>query len=237
MKVDVGIVGSFITDEEIIIKALRSIPEYDYHKKWILFDGIPPHYDEEDQLKYTQYKERIKRWFPDFTVIQFDKNIYYREMVHHLVKNSVADEIFIIQDDVAVNPLNLQKIIDDKNKSSFEILCFPEKPIPMEKGWWYEPFNIEGEYILSHGWTERVYLTSREWIKNILDNLKYVKNKWCINFIEEHYRRTMKLVKWKTMTADEKFEYWKQWKCALLNTTNHKHLRASRGSKKYKKSN
>ena len=37
MKVDVAMVGAFITDEEMIIKALRSIPDYDYHKKWIFF--------------------------------------------------------------------------------------------------------------------------------------------------------------------------------------------------------
>lgn len=235
MKVDVAMVGAFITDEEMIIKALRSIPDYDYHKKWILFDGIPPHYDEEDRLKYTKYKERITRWFPDFIVIEFDKNVYYKDMVHHVVKRSDADEILIIQDDVAVHPFNLQKIIDDKNNSTFELVSFPEKPIPMEKGWWYEPFNIENEYILCHGWTERVYVTGRKWIENVLDNLVIPKNKRCINFIEEHYRRTMTLKKWETMSYDEKYDYWKEWKCALLNTTNHKHLRASRGSKKYKK--
>jgi hypothetical protein len=237
MKVDVVVCGAIIVDEDMIIKAINSIPNYEWNEKWILFDGCPENRDEEDRQKYINYKQKIRNMFPDFKVIEFDENIYYRKMIHHITKESIADDLFIIQDDVVVENMNLKEIIKDKNELDFEIVCFRTKQLTPEGSFWYEPFDdtYPKNYILTHGWTERVYLTGRKWILNILNNLQPLKNKRCEMFIDTHYYRMMNLEMWKNMDYDSKLDYWKLWKVSVHYSIFHKHLNASRGGKKYKK--
>ena len=96
---DLIIAGAIINDHQMIENTIASLPEYQFNSKYILFDGFTKEgkgglfYDH-----YQGYKKYIELKYPEFIVIEFDENIYFREMINHICRISESDRLFICQD-------------------------------------------------------------------------------------------------------------------------------------------
>ena len=121
---DLVIAAAINKDDTMIEKVIASIPEYNFDRKFILFDGY-----EGSSLfgdMYEAQKKVITSKYPDFEIIQFDKNIYFREMINHICKISTSDRLFIIQDDVTIPKIDLKQIeiqmnyVDEMNREQTE---------------------------------------------------------------------------------------------------------------------
>jgi hypothetical protein len=137
---DLVIAAAINKDDTMIEKVIASIPEYNFDRKFILFDGY-----EGSSLfgdMYEAQKKVITSKYPDFEIIQFDKNIYFREMINHICKISTSDRLFIIQDDVTIPKIDLKQIEIQMNSiDDLKLLCFPHKYIGPEGTHWYQPFD------------------------------------------------------------------------------------------------
>ena len=74
---------------------------------------------------------------------------------------------------------------------------------------------------------ERVYLTTKEDLKYILENLP-LKGGCNGKFIEYYYQNMMQSKSWKTITDEEQLEYWQKWGTYEHKDIHHKHLVAKR---------
>ena len=223
---DLIIAGAIINDHRMIENAIASLPEYEFNSKYILFDGFTKEgkgglfYDD-----YQGYKKYIELKYPEFIVIEFDENIYFREMINHICRISNAERLFILQDDVCCNQMDLKQIeIQMNHLDDCKILSFPHKYIGPLGTHWYEPFDDSYPlpFIKTHGFSERVFICDR---KNVIKicNESEKNNKNNKRFIEFIYHTAMKSRKWKTSTYDEKAHYWKKFGCYIHHDIYHRH--------------
>lgn len=221
---DLVIAGAIIKDHSMIDKCILSVPDYEFNNKFILFDGCAKEGLFKDN--YDAYKSFIAKKYPDFCVISFRENIYFRDMIEQICRISEAERLFIIQDDVMAHKMDLKQIEIQMNYvKDLKILCFPHKYIGPEGTKWYE--IIDDSYplpfIKSHGFTERIFICDR---KNMLKicQTKPKKNKMEKRFIEFIYNTTMNKSRWKEGYEDEKERYWADFGCYFHHDIQHTHL-------------
>lgn len=223
VAIDLVVAGAIIKDPLMIRQAIDSCPEYDYNEKYILFDGLSHDRSFDECLHYEEYKEMIKHIYSDFKVIEFKECIYFREMIEVFAKNSQADKLLVVQDDVVLPQFDLKSVVNLMNSlSDCKILCFPHKIIN-ENYHWYEIIESQDSLKKTHGFTERSFLCDRKNILNICETMPK-NNKNNKRFIEFIYNTMMRSKKWQKMNEEEKLEYWSQFGCYLTNDIIHKHL-------------
>lgn len=232
---DLVIAAAINKDDTMIEKVIASIlgshpqAQYNFDRKFILFDG----YEGCELFRdmYEAQKKVITSKYPDFEIIEFDKNIYFREMINHICKISTSDRLFIIQDDVSIPPIDLKQIEIQMNAvDDLKLLCFPHKYIGHEGTHWYQPFDdtYPLPFIKCHGWSERIFICDRLNMLSLLEQLPK-NNKQTKRFIDMIYFHAMKSSEWRNDEYDiKKEEYWKQWGCYYHHDIIHKHLCAKR---------
>ena len=236
MATDLILCGAIVTtnDEQKIEQTIKSIEKHNFNKKYLLFDGPPQsqlkkNYDgyTEGHQRYTKYKNYIKKHYPDFEVIEHTENIYYKPMLDNFIRNNdLAKNLLIIQDDVLLDDFDLEKVLETKaDFDDCKILYFRENRLRCKH--WFNVIDDTQVLIKTHGWSERVYLTTKEDLIDILDNLplKGGKNG---KFIDVYYQNMMQRKTWATITDEEQSEYWKNWGTYEHNNIHHKHLVAKR---------
>jgi len=111
---DLVIAGAIIKDHTMIDKSIASLPDYEFNNKFILFDGHSTGgtVGKEGLLKdeYDAYKSFIAKKYPDFCVIAFRENIYFRDMIEQICRISEARRLFVVQDDVMAHKMDLKQI-------------------------------------------------------------------------------------------------------------------------------
>jgi hypothetical protein len=235
---DLVIAGATIKDETMIQKAIASVPDYPFSKKYILFDGLK---EDSGSLKtdnYFAYTKYIANKYPEFIVIRFDECIYFRDMIEYVCGISEADRLFVIQDDVEVKPMDLKQIEVQMNElKDLKILSFPHKYIPPEGTHWYEVIDDSWPlpFIKCHGWSERVFICDRLRMLDITTEsytpcLKVQKKStWRTNFfIEFIYHKVLTSAEWRDTTEEKKEQYWNMVGCYFHHDIYHKHLVAKR---------
>ena len=230
---DLVIAGAIIKDYQMIQNCIQSLPDYNFKNKFILFDGFKNDYAEGLFLdEYNSYKNYIALKYPEFVVIAFRENIYFREMINKICKISEAERLFIIQDDVMAHKMDLKQIEIQMNYlKDCKILCFPHKYIgPLGTGW-YEIIDdaYPLPFIKSHGFTERIFICDRLNMLRICET-KPKNNKNNKRFIEFIYNTAMNSRKWKTASYDEKADYWKSFGCYFHHDIYHSHQVGTRPS-------
>ena len=226
MSIDLIIAGATIKDETMIHKAIASAPNYPFTKKFILLDGLKEDAGSLMNDKYNAYTKYIENKYSEFTVIRFDKCIYFREMIKRVCEISDSERLFVIQDDVECDPMLLEQIVIQMNYlKDLKILCFPHKYIGPEGSHWYE--IIDDSYplpfIKSHGFSERTFICDRV---NMLDicNALPANNKMNKRFIEFIYQTAMKTAGWRDASDQVKEKYWEKFGCYYHYLVYHKHL-------------
>ena len=160
-------------------------------------------------------------------MIEHTENIYYKPMLDNFIRNNdLAKNLLIIQDDVLLDDFDLEKVLETKaDFDDCKILYFRENRLRCKH--WFNVIDDTQVLIKTHGWSERVYLTTKEDLKDILDNLplKGGKNG---KFIDVYYQNMMQRKTWATITDEEQSEYWKNWGTYEHSNIHHKHLVAKR---------
>jgi hypothetical protein len=230
--IDLVVCGAIIKDENMIHKVINSVYPYKdiFQNKYILLDGPP-----EDKFigfieNYNWYKLNLKRKYPDFCIIDFETNQYFRRSMEFICEHSNQKYLFVIQDDVVVNEMNLLNILVDMETNDMKLLNFPHKQIPLDNSHhWFQGFGdmFPDPYIKTHGWSERVFICNREHFGNAL-KISPKNSKNTINFCDMIYHHKMKSKEWEELTDDEREEYWKIWGCYTHWNVFHKHLCAKR---------
>jgi len=224
---DIAILGAIIKNPKMIEDVISSLPEYDYHQKFILFDGIPEKANKLQRESYIKYMDYIERTYPSWKVLSFNQNVYYREMLKYLVNTqSQADKILVIQDDVTLNSdFNLHQIEKDwKNLPDCKMICFHHiKHEDLKQHHWITPISEHGDYVKSHGFTERVFLIDRVNVAHKLDNeiREGNRNK---RFFEQIYHNFKNTKTFHNMNDKQKEEYWKTYGCYYHKNIIHNHL-------------
>jgi len=229
---DLIIVGAIIKDHKMIETAIASAPEYPFSKKYILFDGPAGPKDAGSLMEdvYFAYTKYIENKYPDFLVIRFSENVYFREMINYITTVSESERLFIIQDDVQCHSMDLKQIeIQMNSLKNCKILCFPHKYIRPEGTHWYEIMDdaYPIPFIKSHGFSERVFICDRLRMMEITNELP--KKTWRTQyFIEFIYQNAMKSAEWRDASDNKKEHYWDMWGTYFHHDIFHTHLCAKR---------
>ena len=226
---DLIIAGAIIKDDKMIHKAIASVPDYPFSKKYIVFDGCKKEIGKLRIDMYNAYTKYIQKKYPEFIVIRFDDNVYFREMIEAVSKKSEAKRLFVIQDDVIAHPMDLKQIeIQMNHLNDCKILSFPHKYISPEGTSWHEPFDDSYPlpFIKSHGFSERVFVCDRSHILNICETMPK-NNKMNKRFIEFIYDTKRNSSKWKRHEINKE-EYWDLWGHYFHHDIYHTHQCAKR---------
>tara|TARA_R110000744_G_scaffold293713_1_gene404006 strand:- start:186 stop:875 length:690 start_codon:yes stop_codon:yes gene_type:complete len=227
---DLILCGAIIKQEEYIDKVIHSVDKHKFKQKFILFDGPPPSRMKTSYNKYKKYKDHIKKHYPDFQVIEYTENLYYKNMLEKFIKENysvVSQNLLIIQDDVVLDEFDLETTLEIKRDlDECRILYFRENR--KRCAHWFNVIDESNPNLIkTHGWSERVYLITKEDLIDILNNLPLKGGKGG-KFIEFYYQNMMSRKTWATITEEEQLEYWKRWGCYEHKTIHHKHLVAKR---------
>lgn len=206
---------------------LHSINNIEFNNKYILFDGAP---DKATFLKKDNYNE-LKQVFvknSEFKVIENTENIYYKPMLENFIRDNfdeLNDNLFIIQDDVQLDKIDLVRVIKDKEENKeCKILYFGENR-PKAAHWFQEMKSKDLRFVKTHGWCERVWITKKKDIIDIFDFLKtFTRGGKNGKFIDVYYQNTMSRRSWKLMDNTSKLDYWAIWGCFEYKGVFHKHL-------------
>jgi hypothetical protein len=226
-SVDLIVVGAINHSREMIEESIASIEEnvefYEFRTKTIIFDGfgwITCNEDVDRASALDDHVKIIKSDYPDFHVVYGDdKNYFRKNLIAHL-KNSDADYIVVIQDDVKA-PSNMSIVADIsfmQRHDECKLLSYPHKILPEEGTHWFRPIEKVGEYTRVHGWTERVFIAKRETFYNNI--IEKVKGKNAEQFCEYTYHNAMK----RSEGGRPSEEYWAKWGCFLKQSNIHTHL-------------
>ena len=229
---DLVICGAIIVDHDMIEKVIASCPSYPFSKKYILFDGAPSDVGDLRRESYLAYTHYIEKKYPEFRVVRFTENVYFREMINCITSLSEAKRIFVVQDDVLCHDMDLQLIEKQMNKiEDINILCFPHKEIGYEGDHWFKPFDdtFPLPFIKCHGWSERVFIFDRIKMRDLTSELPSKGR--TAKFVEAIYHKAMLSAQWSRSTDDEKELYWKQWGCYFHYDIHHTHLVGKRSVK------
>ena len=210
-----------------LFKTLLSIKDIQFNKKYILFDGAPDKASTEQKDIYTSLKEVFVK-NSEFKVIEYSKNIYYKPMIEEFLMNTfdeLNDNLFIIQDDVELDYLNLDIVLKDKEENKdCKILYFGENR-PRANHWFQLIKSTDPRFVKTHGWSERVYIITKNDLKDIFDFLKTFKTgERCNKFLEIYYQNVKKSKSWKLMDESSKLDYWAIWGCFEYKGVFHRHL-------------
>tara|TARA_R100001463_G_scaffold71786_4_gene125667 strand:+ start:999 stop:1700 length:702 start_codon:yes stop_codon:yes gene_type:complete len=210
-----------------LFKTLLSIKDIQFNKKYILFDGAPDKASTEQKDIYTSLKEVFVK-NSEFKVIEYSKNIYYKPMIEEFLMNTfdeLNDNLFIIQDDVELDYLNLDIVLKDKEETKdCKILYFGENR-PRANHWFQVIKSEDPRFVKTHGWSERVYIITKKDLKDIFDFLKTFKTgERCNKFLEIYYQNVKKSKSWKLMDESSKLDYWAIWGCFEYKGVFHRHL-------------
>lgn len=237
---DLVVVAAITKNEDYIDKAISSVNNHNFHKKYILLDGAPQGKAKTHYEKYKRYKKNLRKHYPDFEIIEYNECIYYRKILDKFLEENyeaVSKNLLIIQDDVVLDDFDLEKVLQLKADFTdgptpeggfapfLKIIYFRENR--RRAPHWFNVIEECGELIKTHGWSERVYLTTKEDLKYILENLPS-KGGCNGKFIEFYYQNMMQRKTWKTITDEEQLDYWKKWGTYEHKDIHHKHLVAKR---------
>ena len=183
-------------------------------------DGLKDEATNEDWVNYETYVHNVKRENPSFIVETMNSCIYFKEILKKHLKNSDADYIAVIQDDVSAS--GTMNITEDlsfmKQKSDCQLISYPHKVISGNGTNWFRPIENNGKFMKVHGWTERVFLANRErFYENI--STEYVRGRNAKQFCEYAYHNCMK----RSAGGRPSDEYWSKWGCYLKNGDVHTH--------------
>ena len=227
---DLILVGSYVNDDEIIRKTLRSVKNHKFNQKYILFDGPRDSEKKTYYDNYRKYKQDIiqSNEYKDFKIIEFPDNIYYRPMIDLFINNNyndLSDNLLIIQDDVELAEFDLELLLERKSKvEDCKLLYFGEnrKRAPH---WFNVIDETDDHFVKIHGWSERAYVVNKKDFKDILDRIDKIKTgQYCKRFIDTYYHNFKKSKKWKDLSREDHLEYWKLWGCYEYKGVFHKHL-------------
>ena len=231
-EVDLILCGAIIVKEQeyFINKIIDNLSKIKFKNKYILFDGPPVNRSKERINDYQEFKNRMITNHPDFIIIENEDNIYYKPLLNKfLLNNNLSENLFIIQDDVLTESLDLEKLLTIKeSKKDCKILYIGEKR--KRASHWFTVINTEKDLTQTHGWCERAYLVKTEDLKEIFKKLSSVKRGgYGGRFIDVYYQNVMNRVSWKRdLTDEQKLEYWKFWGCYCIEGMYHRHLVAKR---------
>ncbi len=233
---DLILCGAIIKQDDLIDKCIQSLKDHKFEKKYLLFDGPPTGKFQYDYDQYKEYKARIKEEYPEFEIIEEDENLYYKPLLEKFIKENkekLSENLLIIQDDVEVDPFDLEEVLKiKKDKGDCKILYIGEKR--KRAPHWFSVIDDSDEKLTKvHGWAERVYIVTKDDFLAIMDYLdKSHPNKkrgGCNGkFIDVYYYNMKQRKTWKQITEDEKLEYWKEWGTYDLKDVYHRHLVAKR---------
>ena len=212
-----------------LFKTLLSIKDIQFNNKYILFDGAPDKASAEKREVYTSLKEVFVK-NSEFKVIEYKTNLYYKSMLEKFIRCSeffdeLSDNLFIIQDDVELGKIDLDTVLKDKEENKdCKILYFGENR-PKAAHWFQEMKSQDPRFVKTHGWSERVYIITKNDLKYIFDFLKTFTRGGCNGkFIEYYYQNAMSRKSWKLMDESSKLDYWAIWGCFEYKGVFHRHL-------------
>ena len=210
-----------------LFKTLLSIKDIQFNKKYILFDGAPDKASTEQKDIYTSLKEVFVK-NSEFKVIEYSKNIYYKPMIEEFLMNTfdeLNDNLFIIQDDVELDYINLDIVLKDKEENTdCKILYFGENR-PKAAHWFQLMKSQDPRFVKTHGWCERAWITKKNDLKDIFDFLKtFTRGGKNGKFIDVYYQNTMTRKSWKLMDESSKIDYWAIWGCFEYKGVFHRDL-------------
>jgi len=205
---------------------LNSIQELKFNNRYILFDGAPERATETQISNYSSLKQVFVK-NSEFKVVEFKDNRYYKPILEKFIReifDELNDNLFIIQDDVQLDKIDLVRVIKDKeDKEDCKILYFGEnRP---KAAHWFEVISDDELFVKNHGWCERVWITKKRDILDIFDYLKTLtrggKNG---KFIDVYYQNKMQRKYWHYLPEFKKLDYWSIWGCYEYKNVFHKHL-------------
>jgi hypothetical protein len=211
---DLVVTTSPIVQQDFIDKAIKSVSHIHFLKKFIVCDGLPQSANALINQKYSIYKERLKREYPDFTIIESQSHRWFIGSIRDIINKSAASRakwIFCIQHDVtAPKQCDPYRVLDNRPDDA-KILFYNHKPL-IKPTHWFPLVEDSGDFIKTFGWSERIFLFDKEHMKGILENYNHPK---FIEFIA--YNQT------KRKNADNQ-EYWKIWRSYAVVDEYHTHL-------------
>tara|TARA_R110001606_G_scaffold185006_2_gene332237 strand:- start:508 stop:1179 length:672 start_codon:yes stop_codon:yes gene_type:complete len=218
MKVGLCVIGAIIQDENMLYKSIESVESLtDWNEKVILMDGLPETASSTQSDNYSQMLEDVKSNKSKFEVKSFDKNIYFKKMLRWLLDNYECDYWFICQDDVVIQELDVWAELGVMNALNANIMSYPHKPI-VKSTHWFEIIEDVGDYVKTHGWSERCFILKSEPFKELIKKDVRGENNFC-DTIYHRFKNTTNF-----SSENQKLEYWDRWRCFLNNNVTHKHL-------------
>ena len=158
MRIGLCVVGAIIRDESMLYQAIKSVESLtDWNEKVILMDGLPETGSPIQADNYSQMLEDLKSNKPKFEVKCFEENIYFKKMLRWLFNNYECDYWLICQDDVVIQELDVWAELGVMNALQANIMSYPHKPI-VKSNHWFEIIEDVGDYVKTHGWSERLSL-------------------------------------------------------------------------------
>ena len=138
---------------------LNSIQELKFNNRYILFDGAPERATETQISNYSSLKQVFVK-NSEFKVVEFKDNRYYKPILEKFIReifDELNDNLFIIQDDVQLDKIDLVRVLKDKeDKEDCKILYFGEnRP---KAAHWFEVISDDGLFVKNHGWCDRVWV-------------------------------------------------------------------------------
>ena len=91
---DLVVTTSPIIQQDFIDKAINSISHIHFSKKFIVCDGLPQSTNALITRKYSIYKERLKREYPDFTIIESQSHRWFIGSIREILNKSESKWIF-----------------------------------------------------------------------------------------------------------------------------------------------
>lgn len=208
---DLVVTTSPIIQQDFIDKAINSISHLHFSKKFIVCDGLPQSANALITRKYSIYKERLKREYPDFTIIESQSHRWFIGSIREILNKSESKWIFCIQHDVVAPPTCDPYLALHNRPDDSKILFYNHQPL-IKPTHWYPLVEDCGDYMKTFGWSERIFIFDKEHMKGILEKYNHPK---FIEFIA--YNQT------KRKNADFQ-EFWKIWRSYAIKGEYHTHL-------------
>lgn len=208
---DLVVTTSPIVQQGFIDKAIESVKHIPFLKKFIVCDGLPQTANALINQKYSIYKEKVKRDYPDFTIIESPDHRWFIGGIRDFLNKSEAKWIFCIQHDVtAPQGCDPHRVLETKPDDA-KILFYNHKPI-VRPTHWFPLVEDCVDFKKTFGWSERIFLFDKDHMKGILEKYNHKK------FIERiAYNQTLH-------RNSDLEEYWKIWRCYAIKDEYHTHL-------------
>tara|TARA_R100001460_G_scaffold24523_2_gene49245 strand:- start:3110 stop:3784 length:675 start_codon:yes stop_codon:yes gene_type:complete len=208
---DLLIIVSWNKKEDILEKTIQSLDKIKFNNKYLIFDCAPDSLFKVDYDKFTKLKKEVKLHYPDYEIIENLEYLEYRRTLERFLRANytpLAKNLFVIKSNIILDNLDLEKVLECKSSfSECRILYFRENILRLNQ--WFSAIDDDSgedkELIKTHGFCENCFISTKEDLIHILNNLPSDKN-----FIDYHYKKNIHK-KWENFTHDEQLEYWKNW--------------------------